>query len=154
MDSHPSNLPKVQEKTTTFALPLRAIGQALEALHIEAFDMEKEGDDYIVRCKSKDSAFELRYTPEDVDRLEREGQARRHNPNGMADGHSMAELLRAAGDYVDWKDGRLLGISWQVQSVSIVYETVQGRRKLDVLTIPSMYDFWLAMFLRRTVCNS
>lgn len=183
------NFPKVQESTATYALPLRAIGQALELMHIEAFELEKEGNDYVVRGRTKvlpcerllpqdlshnlvhlargnvpsqpseekesstvrpsSVALELRYTPEEIDRLDREGQASRRDSNKMPDGHSMSELLRAAGDYVDQRGARLLGISWRYQSISIVYETAQGRRELDMLSLSSMYDFWLLMSIRK-----
>lgn len=184
-----SNFPKVQENTATYALPLRAIGQALELMHIEAFELEKEGNDYVMRGRTKvlpwerllpqdlsnnlvhlargnapsqpseekesstgrpsSMALELRYTPEEIDRLHREGQASRRDSNKMPDGHSMSELLRATGDYVDQRGARLLGISWRYQSISIVYETAQGRRELDMLSLSSMYDFWLLMTIRK-----
>src|SRR5206468_3544411 len=39
------------------------------------------------------STTELRYPPEDIDRLEHEGQARRRNRDGMPDPHSLSQLL-------------------------------------------------------------
>lgn len=37
----------------SYSRPLRAIGQALEVLRIDAFDLRTEGDDYVVHSKSK-----------------------------------------------------------------------------------------------------
>lgn len=169
--------------TANYASPLRAIGQALEVLHIKSFDVELEGDDYLVRAKSERSrrggspqedipdgdvqegrkessgirssnAFQARYTPEDIERLEQEGQARRDNPNKKPDGHSMSQLLRAAGGYVDRKGARLKALSWRDESVAVVYETVQGRREFDAFRPDTMYDFWVRMSIRKTAAAS
>ncbi|MCZ6625036.1 MAG: hypothetical protein O7B35_12525 [Deltaproteobacteria bacterium] len=175
--------------TADYAQPLRTMGQDLEVLRVEAFEIESVGNDYIIRGRtevppleeSPSHAFkksglravwgrfrgryseqkeptahqpssvglELHYTPEDIERLEREGQARRRDPNRMPNAHSTSQLLRAVGAYVDHKGARLLAVSWRDQSVSIVYETAQGRRELDVFRLDSMYDFWVRMYLRR-----
>lgn len=189
MGSPRSKIQKRRRQPSNYAIPLRAIGQGLEALQVGAFNLEIEGDDYLVRgwpkalmwdglpsqagansdvpaavedlsdplppreefsgVQRSSAEMELRYTPEDVEQLEREGQERRNNPHEMPDGHSMAELLRATGDYVEQRDARLLGISWRGQSISIVYETAEGRRELDVFSLSSMYDYWQLMCLRR-----
>lgn len=40
----------------TYALALRAIGGALESLHVEAFDLESRDDGYLVRSERKSSS--------------------------------------------------------------------------------------------------
>jgi hypothetical protein len=95
-------------------------------------------------------AYQLRYSPEDVDRLEREGRARRRNPNRVPDAHSLSQLLRALGGYMTRRNLRLLAISWREESVSIVYQTDQGRRELDNFRLDSIYDLWVHMYVRRT----
>ena len=133
--------------TSDYARSLRAIGQALEVLHVEAFQMESRGDDYLVLGGV---TLQLRYTSEEIDRLEREGQARRRDPNGMPDGRSMSQLMRAVGAYLNHKGARLLRIFWLDQSVSLAYETAQGRQELDVRSLSSMYKFWVRMCGNRT----
>lgn len=194
MGSPPSNIQKRCRKASSYAIPLRAIGQALEALQVEAFNLEREGDDYLVRSwpkailweglpsqagpnddvpavggslsnslppreefsgvRTSSAEMNLRYTPKDIEQLEREGQEKRSNPNKLPDGHSMSELLRAAGDYVEQREACLLGISWRGQSISIVYETAEGRRELDVFSLSSMYDYWQLLCLRREAAAS
>lgn len=44
-----------------YSQPLRAIGQALEVLRIESFELESEGDHYIVRVKSNKPSSEADY---------------------------------------------------------------------------------------------
>ena len=96
------------------------------------------------------SATQLRYSLEDVDRLEEEGQARRHDPNGMPDARSLSQLLRAIGGHVRRSAVELLAISWREESVSVVYQTSQGRREMDAFRLDSIYDLWVNMYLRRS----
>jgi hypothetical protein len=168
---------------------LRAIGQGLEDQETETFDMERQGEDFLVILRSqrpKSSEFasskgafrgllewwnrsnknfiqadqssgaspapastRLRYTPDDVERLERAGQARRSSPNEMPNAHGMSQLLRASGGYVDRKNGRLQAVSWRDHSITIVYDTVGGRREVHVFRHDSMYDIWVRMYVRR-----
>lgn len=91
----------------------------------------------------------LRYSIQDLDRIEREQRARRRESSGTADGHSLPQLLRTIGDLIGQKGERLLGISWQELSVSMVVETTQGRKEIDVFRPDNLYDFWVRMYLRR-----
>lgn len=43
---------------SSYAEPLRAIGQALEALHVEAFVLESAGGDFLVRTQSDKTSAE------------------------------------------------------------------------------------------------
>jgi hypothetical protein len=95
-------------------------------------------------------AYQLRYSPEDVDRLERAGQARRREPNRTPDAHSLSQLLRALGGYISRRNVRLVAISWREDSVSVVYQTTEGRRELDNFRLDSIYDLWVHMYVRRT----
>lgn len=178
---------------TEYAKPLRAIGQVLEALHVQEFEMESDGDDYIVRgraeadppeesrgeslargdlrtfwrrlrgvsrdqvdhdaAKPSHKTLELRYTPEDLNRLEREGQAKRRDPNQMPNAHSTSQVLRATGAYVNDRSSRLLGVIWKNQSMRIMYETALGSQEVDEIKVSSMYNFWVRMYLRRDKRN-
>ncbi len=180
---------------TEYAKPLRAIGQVLEALHVQEFEMESDGNDYIVRGKAKADppeessgeslprgglrafwrdlrglsredqvdhdvaatpsykTLELRYTPDDLNRLEREGQAKRCDPNQMPNARSTSQVLRATGAYVNDRYSRLLGVIWQNQSVRIMYETALGSQEVDEIKVSAMYDFWVRMYLRRDKRN-
>ncbi len=99
--------------TLSYAQSLRVIGQALEALSIDTFELEKRGEEYIVRVErsqsagklsweesflksiaekiwgSDDSAKEIanpaRFASSDVDRLEAEGRSKRGKPTVMPD---------------------------------------------------------------------
>ncbi|HWH78045.1 MAG TPA: hypothetical protein VNT76_11765 [Candidatus Binatus sp.] len=91
----------------------------------------------------------LRYSVQELDRIDREQRARRREACGTADGHSLSQLLRTVGDLIGQKGERLLGISWQDLSVSMVVETLQGRKEIDVFRPDNLYDLWVRMYLRR-----
>ena len=91
----------------------------------------------------------LRYSVQELDRIEREQRACRRDQSGTADGHSLPQLLRTVGDMIGQKGDRLLGISWQELSVSTVVETAAGRKEIDVFRPDNLYDLWVRMFLRR-----
>jgi hypothetical protein len=170
-----------------YAKSLRSIGQALEMLRFEAFDIESDGDDCLVRGvfqPSEDRApedlhsgplpgiwrklrrqdyaqagfspvpwsaivLELRYTPEEIDRLDHEGQARRRDPHGTPDADSLSQTLRAVGAYLDTKGVRLVGISRKNPFVIIRYQTPLQNRQEEQLTPTSLRDLWRTMYLRR-----
>lgn len=91
----------------------------------------------------------LRYSVQELDRIEKEQRARRRKQSGMADGHALSQLLRTLGDLVNQRGERLLGIAWQEFSVGLVVETAQGRREIDVYRLDNLYDLWVRMYLRR-----
>jgi len=91
----------------------------------------------------------LRYSVQELDRIEREQRARRRHQSGTADGHSLSQLLRTIGDMIGQRRERLLGISWQELSVSTVVETAEGRKEIDVFRPDNLYDLWVRMFLHR-----
>ena len=90
----------------------------------------------------------LRYTSEDIDRLDEEGRARRSDAQAVPDAYRLSQLLRALGGYLYHKEARLHGICWRDQWVAIVYEK-NGRRELEILRPASIYDFSVRMYLMR-----
>jgi hypothetical protein len=91
----------------------------------------------------------LRYSVQELDRIEREQRARRRQQSGTADGHCLSQLLRTVGDLVGQRGERLLGIAWQELSVSVVVETPYGRKEIDVFRPDNLYDLWVRMYLKR-----
>jgi hypothetical protein len=91
----------------------------------------------------------LRYTAEDLERMEQERRSGRRPQSRAADGHALSQLLRTVGDFVGRRGERLLGIAWQKLSISIVVETPQGRKEIDIYRPDNLYDLWVRMYLRR-----
>ena len=84
----------------------------------------------------------------DIERMEYESKSRRRKST-ITDGHSLSQLLRTVGAVVGQRRERLLGISWQDFSISVVVETTQGQRQIDVFRPDNLYDLWVRMYLRR-----
>ena len=101
------------------------------------------------KLPSDETGRRLRYSVTELDRIEREQRARRRQQSGTADGHSLSQLLRTIGDLAEQKNDRLLGVSWQELSVSMVVETPEGRKEIDVFRPDNLYDQWVRMYLRR-----
>jgi hypothetical protein len=173
-----------------YARHLRAIGQELEVLHFNVFNLEFTGDAYLVWVKSTErsesskpllrisknrlqklwrnrtpprtigheesypispsqNGRRLRYSVQELDRIEREQRARRRRQSGNADGHCLSQLLRTLGDLVGQRSERLLGIAWQELSIGVVVETPQGRKEIEVFRPDNLYDLWVRMYLKR-----
>jgi hypothetical protein len=91
----------------------------------------------------------FRYSLRAIEVIERAGASHRQQGTTITDGHSLSQLLRTAGALVEQRGERLLGISWQELSVSIVVQTRQGRREIDVFRPDNLYDLWVRMYLKR-----
>jgi hypothetical protein len=90
-----------------------------------------------------------RYSAGDLNRLEHESKRYRRRKGGVTDGHSVSQLLRTLGAVVGQRRERLLGISWQDFSISVVVENALGQRHIDVFRHDNLYDLWVRMYLRR-----
>ena len=173
-----------------YAQPLRAIGQALEVLEIQDFEMEPAGDDFYVKGsvpltanqdllndqsreelravwgalpsagdqlgdkqKRSDlsplSRIDLRYTVQDVERLEEEGRSRRGNFQKTADASSLSQVLRCLGTYLNQKRASLCKISREIDCYAIEYETSLGSRMKETLAHNDIYDLWVRMYVQR-----
>jgi hypothetical protein len=172
-----------------YAQPLRAIGQALELLNVENFDLEPLEEDFRVRAKAMrlgtepvelslqdntvrhiwgllhkpeageaalaksnreaTTELDLRYSPEDLERLERTGQSQRKDPHGTANAASLSQLLRTIGGYLNQKRGRLLKISRQEQWIMVEFEASSGQTEEHRFAVADLYDVWVRMYMKR-----
>jgi hypothetical protein len=158
-----------------YSKALRVIGCALEELGIEDFELTHEGVAYIVRIHSQkgkrqqrtplkllqqifpyfhssaraSAARELIYTPDDIERLEHDGQLRRQNA-GNPDPHSLPQALRAIGAYLDSKEARLLKLSRQGTLTSIRYETALDGDQTERFTPSSLYSLFVRRYIKRS----
>jgi hypothetical protein len=158
-----------------YAVELRAIGQELEILQHNNFNLECRGASYFVwptnnsaeppetssspqkegRLKNLLKRVRLfshktpyRYEPADIDRIDRAGKAKRRPGAGITDGHRLSQLLRTLGRLVSLRGQKLLAISWQDVSISVVIETPRGRQ-LHVYPRDHLYDCWVKCYLQR-----
>src|SRR5262249_4932899 len=118
----------------SYAQSLRVIGESLEAQGISRFDLEKHGENYMLRVVTNQLATEgsslkkiaqrlLRvgisakepadsavvaqsrcFTPSDIFRLATQQQSRHGGLNAMPDAYKLAQVLRVVGDHLDRKE--------------------------------------------------
>jgi hypothetical protein len=93
--------------------------------------------------------LEIHYTLEEIARIDMEGQSKRTGAGGSPEAHTLSQILRAVGAFVDQKQGRLLGVIKDGQDISIEYESALNRNLTEKFTVASLYDYWVKMYLRR-----
>jgi hypothetical protein len=163
----------------SFAQSLRVIGESLEVQGISKFDLEKQGENYMLRVVSE-SATEgnflkkiaqrlLRvgisakkpadpaavaqsrcYTPSDISRLVTQQQSRHGGLDAMPGAYKLAQVLRVVGDHLDRKEACAYTVSVSGHSVSVAYETGSGRQIHENFTTENLYDHAVQMYLRRS----
>jgi len=139
----------------SYAQILRAIGQDLEASKLRYFDLKREGEDYLVRPAISHEPEELRYTAEDIVRLEREGRAKRIDPSRTPDFSSLSQVLRVIGQYIDRKDGYLLEVSKKAPSLgarvlSVRYQTTTGNPTKERFSASGVLALCVRMYKQRS----
>jgi hypothetical protein len=142
---------------------------------MQSFSLTMEGDDVVVRGhKHRDQpvdklsprgfwqllrssrtaeidereAVELRYTPEQLSHMDKEGRSKRgelSSPNA----HSVSQVLRAVGAFVDQKQARLISVHKDEQKIEIEYESSPKGRITEEFTAATLYEFWVRMYLKR-----
>jgi hypothetical protein len=164
----------------SYAQSLRVIGESLEAQGISKFDLEKHGENYMLRVVTNQPATEgsflkkiaqrlLRvdisakepadpaavaqsrcYTPSDISRLATQQQSRHGGLNAMPDAYKLAQVLRVVGDHLDRKEACAFTVSVSGHSLSVAYETGSGHQIHENFTIENLYDRAVRMYLRRS----
>jgi hypothetical protein len=160
-------------RTMLHAKFLSAVGQYLEILRLRAFELEKQGDFYIVRSELLTEAHEwilrnnlaeqgdpesthltmgdgwlcygpLGIAPLNVRELERRDN---HGFEQTCEADKLAQLLGTLGDHLDSKEATAFKISWALDLVSVDYETPTGVRERREFTIKKLQK--LALYSER-----
>ena len=95
------------------------------------------------------TVLELRYTAGDIAQMEQAGREKRAAPSGTPEAHSLPQIFRALGDFVDQKQGRLLAIKKDHEVLIVEYESPLNRKISEELTVSTLYDYWVRMYLKR-----
>jgi hypothetical protein len=136
---------------------LRVIGQDLEELHLIAFNIKAKGKGYVIQGYAEEfEPVEFQYQGEDVERADRDRQRMRSGPPRMPDFRRLSQLLRAAGSYIESKNGRLRGISKQPKTVPLfIIQYDSGKRRLEEeYPASALQDLGLRMYKRRKETGS
>src|SRR5262249_62178282 len=86
------------------------------------------------------------YKKKDMDRLERQGKAKRQNLASVPDVASLSQLLRTIGAYVEEKHVRLVKIARHGDSIAIQYDTVGGKRTEGAGAPVSFDEVWVKLY--------
>jgi len=136
------------------AISLRVIGQSLEAAKLQAFELETEGPNYLVRSESLTATSEwvlrhalsprdfsghsvrqssaplsVRFIPADIARLDEQARKQRtvnFSPHKQTY-HRLSQLLRALGDQLDRAEVTTFHISWKFSSATVDFQSIDGR---------------------------
>jgi hypothetical protein len=142
---------------------LRAIGQTLDRLSIDAFRLHYGDYSVVIRELAKGPEKQrrdplrlrarlrdLNYSFQEIESLDRQGRDNRLKPEGMPDPNSLTSILRAAGVHVDLKSGQLMGITKvDDQHLEIRYETIRGDTLREILDATDLYSLFVSAYLKR-----
>lgn len=93
--------------------------------------------------------FEWHVTRSDVERFEREGREKRREADQTPDTHAVSQVLRVIGSILDQKGGQMASLSKDEQVVTLEYELPGGRMADEEYNLPTLYDFWVRMYMKR-----
>ena len=163
-------------ESLSYAQSLRVVGQDLDALGVDSFELAKCGDDYIVwpaeftRKPSAEKGFlskitqkilgqddsdseipnRINFTPSDIIWADTQRQLKRKKSGSPSDLRDLSFVLRVLGDYLDRQKASQFTISyWPKHSIMISYDQKQER-----FTSENLYDFGIHMYLRRSTRDS
>ena len=155
---------------------LRVIGQSLESARIATFELEKTGDDYLVKSSALTAAGEwilrnatsesfltahagkrdssgsaFRFTPLDIFRLDSQWQKQRQTHSSLQTQVSskLSQLMRSLGDHFDKAGTNAFHISWTPDSVSVDYQQADGESESRNFTPGKLQELGLHNRFRR-----
>ena len=167
------------DQSLSYGQTLRTVGQMLEGLEIESFALKLEGNAFMVsaqksrqrherslrvfwwrlRGKKVESGdmktptsgvLELHYTAADIARMDSEARAKRGRTATTPQAHSLSQVLRAVGAFVDQKGGELLTVRKDDQNIEFEYRSELKVKVTQQFTVPTLYDYWVKMYLHRS----
>ncbi len=140
-----------------YAGAFRCIGQALQTHEIEVFELSSFANEFRVVAGDPNPPYtaliKLNFSVQDIEILDREGQARRGRSTTDVRFDSVPEVLRAVGEYLDHKRGYLRRVdnsSSSEAAVEIQYQTRAGDVQTENLTISFIRETCVHMYKRRT----
>ena len=142
----------------SYASTLRCIGQALQSHNIEVFELKTDANEFRVQCEDPNPPYtaliELKFSPDNITILDREGQARRHQLKSEFRFDSLPEILRAVGVYIDKRAARLRRLNNCCLSddaeIEIEYQTRGGDIRTETLSMNVIRETAVDMYKRRT----
>ncbi len=134
----------------SYAQQLRVVGQTVETLELRDFQITADRSGYVVEATPPDVTPPHHLTPQDLERLERAGQAKRKDGSQMPDFYRPSQVLRALGAYLDIGGLQLLQLSKHGPGITLEAQTASGGRQTEERSIAAVYDMSVRMYLKRS----
>jgi hypothetical protein len=141
-----------------YANALRCIGQELESREIEVFELKTHANEYRLQAGDPNPPclrlIEIKLSAQQIELLDRRGQARRGKSNDEMRFDSIPVMLRAVGEYVD-KHGYLRRIDNSCPPIGdqvafeVEYQTRAGGIQLETLSMNVIREASISMYKRR-----
>ena len=138
---------------------LRAIGQELVKRGIDLFELRCLRTEYYLQCGDPTPPYvgliELSFTDDDIISLELAAASQRGGTFKFVEFEGLPEILRAAGRYVDSKEGVLLRISntdssFDSDTLRLEYESRDGRNHVDEVPLTELSETARRMYKERS----
>jgi hypothetical protein len=169
----------LSQKAHSHEIDLRVIGQALETLGIESFELVLDGNNFVVHggpavtasrkkpsAKTRLQLFRLkrekvnpqrsqfyisgmRFRESDVLRLDDQAKEIRSDGEKCPDTPSLSHGLRMIGAHIDTKGGALSRVIRQNQLFTVWYKGALGRESKETFTQTNLYDLWVHLYKKR-----
>jgi len=173
------NTDEISQKPHSHETDLRVIGQALETLGIESFDLVLDGENFVIHggpdlpvprkkiqassrlqlfrrkrenVKPQRSQFYIsgmRFRDSDVLRLDRRAKNIRSSEEKCPDTQSLSHGLRMIGAHIDTKGATLLQVIRHNQLFTVWYRKTSGGESKETFTQSNLYDLWVHLYKKR-----
>lgn len=145
------------------ARELRTIGQQLDKLGVDIFELRHDDGDYSLDCADPNPPYldliKLRYSAFEVRSLDLMAAEARTQQFTLVDFQSLAENLRAIGRYLEKFEAKLLRVSvtdsvpdcsvWRIE-----YETRDGRYRSEEKPVSELAELAMHMYKERARSTS
>src|SRR5258706_2974298 len=95
-------------------------------------------------------SFNRSYDPQEIDRLDQDGNAYRRDVGGMPEIYSLAERLRTIGKVIDGENGEIVRIFKDMHHVSFEYRVADGKSRQQELDNTELYRLQRSYTTERT----
>jgi hypothetical protein len=142
------------------ARALRCIGQTLRSLEIEVFELKTYAREYRLTAGDPQPPYteliEISFSSQNIEVLDREGQALRGRASGVVRFDTLSEMLRALGEYVDRRQVQLRRIDNSASPVvdgmpalTLEYQTRSGDIRTEDLPVSFLREASVRMYKHR-----
>ena len=141
-----------------YSIALRCIGQDLERRGLTTFTIRRDGNHFVVFSIHKDARAAapetVRYTPSDIEIIDRCGETRRGSSPNRQFFH-LTQMLRAIGDYLDKYGSLLISVTYDEldpnkSPLCVEYITREGEQVSDDRPGAALFDMCVLMFQKRS----